>query len=61
MNTISSLDAGTAIEGADTASRLIGLSSEGGFLYDLFAFLEPLGQVIDGAMNILAAIMHVQV
>lgn len=61
MNTISSLDAGTTIEGADTASRLIGLSSEGGFLYDLFAFLEPLGQVIDGAMNILAAIMHVQV
>lgn len=61
MNTISSLDAGTAIEGADTASRLIGLSSEGGFLYDLFAFLEPLGQVIDGVMNILAAVMHVQV
>lgn len=61
MNTLLSLDTGTAIEGVDTASRLIGLSSEGGFLYDLFAFLEPLGQVIDGVMNILAAVMHVQV
>lgn len=61
MNTNSSLDLGTAADGVNTASRLIGLSSEGGFLYDLFAFLEPLGQVLDGAMNILAAIMHVQV
>lgn len=60
MNDVSSLNTDTAIEGADTASRIVGLSSEGGFLYDLFAFLEPLGHVIDGAMNILAAIMHVQ-
>lgn len=61
MNTLSSLDFGTGVEGVDTASRLVAMSSEGGFLYDLFAFLEPLGQVIDGVMNILAAVMHVQV
>ena len=61
MNDYSSFDSDTAIEGVDTASRLVGLSSEGGFLYDLFDFLEPLGQVIDGALNLLAAVMHVQV
>lgn len=61
MNTASSFGTETALEGADTATRIVGLSSEGGFLYDLFDFLEPLGQLIDGAMNILAAIMHVQI
>ena len=71
MNTLSSLlssasdtatDAattvGTATEGATFTDRLIGLSSEGGFLYDAFDFVRPLGEMLDGALNLLAAVMH---
>lgn len=52
---------GFALEGFDPITRVGALSSEGGIIYDIFDFLRPVGYILDGLMNILAAVMHVQV